>query len=201
MSFQPAQDAVLVEYKFSSLNGYTWQNNLHFTKPGFNAAEQLAFANALAGAWAGGLLRDHMSVQSRLDSIKVTDLRTEGAPTVEVVMAVMGEDASDLMAPSTGLVLTLRTALRGRSYRGRVYLGGIGEARWATGDWEAFTVGEAIQWLEAIQALADALGWTLVVLSRWHNHLERAIALGQAVIDIVSRSERAGSQRRRNQRG
>jgi len=200
MVFQPAQDACLIEMKYDSDNGYEWQNNFHFTKPGFVSTDIDALVAQIAASWPSSAFQSLMSGEVDLQSIKGTDMRTEGAYSTETVVGSAGQDAGHMVAPSTSMVFTLRTALRGRSYRGRLYIGGFGETRWQNGDWQTADVAIVNTYLNNMKTNAATLGWTMVVLSRWHNGAKRATALGQSVVSIVSRSERPGSQRRRNRR-
>lgn len=188
-----------MEVKFSGV-GYTWQVNHHFTKPAFSAADLQDLVNLVWSNYNLVTFKQYLSSNCSIVEVKGTDLRTEGAPTYSNTTPILGTDASEPIPPGTAAVITLRTALRGRSYRGRTYYGGLGESRMDTGIWEGTMLDDFETFLVALQTAASGIGWTIVVLSRWHAGIKRAVALGQAVLTFVGRSQRPASQRKRNKR-
>lgn len=110
------------------------------------------------------------SDQFDFDEAVVTDLRTATGPRFEItpVPLVAGTDGSQLLPLQTALVISLGTGIRGRSFRGRIYLCGFTEAVSADG------VGPDASSLATYQAFANDLvndldtiaGHPLVVASR-----------------------------------
>jgi hypothetical protein len=174
--------------------------NHHFTKPGFSFADLQALVDAVHNRYSTGTFKQYLSTGASIVEVKGTDLRTEGAPVYSNTVVIAGIDNSDMVPPGTNAVITARTALRGRSYRGRTYFGGLGEARLDSGIWNAAMLDAIEAFLVSLQDDIIALGWAFVVLSRWHAGIKRALGLGQAVTGFVSRSQRPASQRKRNKR-
>ena len=200
MTFQPATDTLLVEFLWSGPGDLRWQNNLHFTKDEFDADdidELLAF---FAITYAASDFIADVSSDVTLGEIVGTDLRSEGAVQRTLIVGEVGDNVGDMAAQGAALVATLRTGLRGRSYRGRFYFSGCSDTLLVDGAWTIATAGHLQELLEDLQAIAETIGFTLVVLSRWHDHIERVSALGEAVTDILIRALAPGSQRRRNRR-
>src|ERR1041385_1621876 len=86
-------------------------------------------ASTVANAYED--LRGAMRSTSAWDHVVVTDLRTEGAPEFESVnggFPLVGTDSGEDLPYQNAAVITWRTALRGRSFRGRTYLGGFTES-------------------------------------------------------------------------
>lgn len=64
-----------------------------------------------------------------MDTVEVLDLSSDTAPSYDVINAqIVGDNAGDPMPSNLALVATHRTGKRGRSYRGRTFLGGFAEA-------------------------------------------------------------------------
>lgn len=200
MAFQPAQNTCMVEIKWQGPGTLRWQNNLHFTKTDFDADDMDTLAEAIETAWAASDLLTVCSADILLGEVVTTDLRTQGATQRTLIVGEPGTSVSDMCAQGAALVATMRTDLRGRSYRGRFYMAGVADAFLENGEFTITVAGYLQAFLEAIQGYAAIGGWTLVVLSRWLNEVERLIALGEEVTDILIRALRPGSQRRRNQR-
>lgn len=60
------------------------------------------------------------------------------APVDDVAISVQGTDSGpEGLPPQSAMVISLRTGIAGRSYRGRLYLGGFGEDKQANGGWIA----------------------------------------------------------------
>jgi len=161
---------------------------------------------------------------SALVNIYVRDLTTPNqSEYLDSSAAVLGTDPGDALPPATACCITLKTALAGKSFRGRVYLGGFTETSNAAGGVGAGGVGAAgVAYLTAIQAAFTASGLTLAVCSRpayayqdvrtWQlpegnervdvigNGLAKAGGLADVTI-IQSRSDAWESQRRRGSAG
>jgi len=75
--------------------------------------------------------------------------------------------AGDSLPPSTAMCITLKTALSGKSFRGRVYLGGFDEAQnGASGAALQAAADAGVAFITAIGAALTASTMTLAVLSR-----------------------------------
>jgi hypothetical protein len=113
--------------------------------------------------------------------------------------AVPGSATGDPLPPQIAFCVTLRTALAGRSYRGRVYLQGYTEASSDTnGNPTAGTGSVGVAFITAIGSTLTANNLTLAVLSRANpNKLPPKAAFGTAVTAIVNRDLIWDTQRRR----
>lgn len=200
MTFQPAAHAALVELFWEGQGAIAWQNNLHFTKTDFNDDDMDDLALAVVATPVGHAILPFISSDITLASYRVTDLRTQGARQFGGAIAVAGTSASDASAQGAALIATLRTDLRGRSFRGRFYMGGISEDDILDGEYTAGSSAALISLLQDFLDNALLVGWALVVLSRQNLGVEREVAVGTEVSDLVVRSKLPGSQRRRNRR-
>jgi hypothetical protein len=137
-----------------------------------------------------------------LYAVEVTDLETATAPgvTKAVTPPLVGGKAFEQTLPNhTAAVMTLRTALRGRSYRGRIYHCGFTEAQ-VNGNFIAAAVNTSLVSAYAnLLALSDANGAEIarmVVVSRYANNIKRTVGIHTLVTGISS-SGVVETQRRR----
>jgi hypothetical protein len=82
-------------------------------------------------------------------------------------LAVPGTAAGNLLPPQIAICVTLSTALAGKEYRGRVYLGGpTVAANDANGQMMGSTQTAAVAFIEAIRAGQFGAALTMAILSR-----------------------------------
>lgn len=177
-------------------NSHKWENVLHFRKdPGISYAAAIALLDPLLLAHlrtnvAGGQAWQGAAPGSAsLTQIVYTPLDGSSASTV-ATHAYAGLSGGDPLPVSTCLVVTARTALRGRSYRGRVYTGPYDESYNTAGAPLASVVAAiAIQWdyLATTRLVASGVSW--VVASYLHSTSENVL---HATVD-----SRWDTQRRR----
>lgn len=200
MTFQPAAHTAQATLFWEGKGGVTWQNVMHFTKEDFDDTDMDNLISGLKLCLSGATMLNYISSDAELVKVVVTDMRTQGARQIEEAINQSGTSASDMIAQGSAQVATLRTDVRGRSYRGRFYFGGHSEDDLIDAEFTALARAALVEWLEDIRDLALISGWVLVVLSRWLDGVLRGTAIGTEVSDIVSRTGLPGSQRRRNKR-
>lgn len=161
-------------------SGTQWANVLHFryaagaSSPGpteIAALDAIVRRLYTGTAYTGGgayltLCRPTVSL------IDMTAYVLNGTSTpVLININAVGSDASNnQQAQEVANVLTLRTALRGRSYRGRVYLPALGYQRTdAAGNLLTATTTLVTQQAVGIQAALAGIQWSWVVASYKHS--------------------------------
>ncbi len=89
-------------------------------------SDLIALVEALEG-WAGDYLFMHLSSAITLISINATDISSESGAsyTKQLLTPLAGSVTGNATPNNCAAVVTARTALRGRSYRGRNYIPGI----------------------------------------------------------------------------
>jgi hypothetical protein len=200
MAFQPTPDGCMVVTPFSYV-GFQWSNVLWYRMADFTEADMLDLTTEVMSAWFNEY-DAHFGDGCSYGKAIAYDMRTQdGAVVVATADQGHGEATGDPLSPNNCLVLTLRTALRGRAYRGRLYLAGHTESAMTNGQ---FTEGI----ITAAEALGSGLmwrplqeGWTLCVRSGQLNGVQRENAVLTPVTSIECRSGKPGSQRRRVARG
>lgn len=150
----------------------------------------LAFYNALQPFQDPSLI---------LQNITATDVHVaNGTQTIlPLTTGNVGTAAGSPMAANAAMCVSLRTNFTGRSFRGRFYLGGLGDANQV--DAQNFSVLSSAAIAGVFQDFIDALGainQTLVVVSNYALGVVRVIALATEIISIIV-DTKIDSQRRR----
>lgn len=200
MAFIPVTHGAMVEFKYQAVGGLYWQNNYWFERVGFDNSEMLDLATALIAAWGATALVGNISTDVELVNITVTDMRQQNGGQVSLPTSVPGTNGTDMAAQAASLVITHRTALRGRSYRGRTYMAGITEGSIVDGFYLQSVADNLESWIVQMKAAATVEGWEFVIVSREQLGVPLAVAITTPVTISEVRSLRPGSQRRRNRR-
>jgi hypothetical protein len=155
--------------------GHHWANVLHFRKVGatsFAAAiatlDPLLLNHYTVNSGAGLNFRTFLPTVASIQAFRYTPLDGVTASTV-ISHVLAGLDAAEPLAPSLCVVCTLRTALRGRSNRGRAYIGPFTESQNNFGSVNPIlATGFAVQWNNFLATLVGT-GLSLVVASYLHS--------------------------------
>lgn len=197
MAFIPTPNGALAVIRFAH-GGFAVSNNYWFVKAGFDQTAQENLAGVLdalhtAELWAGAYNTDYAYVQT-----DVYDMRTLTGQKVTVATnARAGTVAGEILPVNLAIVVTLRTAARGRSGRGRVYLTGFGETAIADGLWGQANADFCKDYVDDIADAATGQGWTMVIRSTQENGVVLEEANTRPVTTTVVRSLIPGTQRRR----
>jgi len=127
-----------------------------------------------------------------LSQVGLRDVRTANqAEFLDAGAAVPGLAAGDLLPLNVSFCITLRTALAGRSFRGRTFLWGYTETNnGATGAATAGVGTTGVAWVNAINTALQTSGLGLAVLSRTRSQVN-------AVTSVQARDQVWDTQRRR----
>jgi hypothetical protein len=197
MAFQAVPDAAEVVLVFGS-SAYEFTNTLWVTRPGFIEAEMTSLAVAIDNAWLT-LVTKPLSSAYRLKQVAVYDQREDGAPVIRYNNAAgTGSHAGEIADRQSAMVVTLRTSVRGRSGRGRLFLGGWTEGTMQAGEFQAANVTQVTTWIAALAAAITNQGWVWSVCSRRHDNAARPVPLTFPITSFEVRSALPGSQNRRN---
>jgi len=149
--------------------------------------------------WWTNHMRGSVGDDFSLLTIRVTNLTTqfsgvyETSPTGDPLGAVTGTIAPN----NAAMVISLKTANRGRSYRGRNYIPAVPSSFLQDANHITTTAAEDLQ--EAYELLATQLAaanYLHVVLSRQENGVRRTVGVATPVITYIGKT-RIGTMRRR----
>jgi hypothetical protein len=201
MAFIPTPDGAKLVMPFSG-EGKTWSNTLWFTKHLFDSADMVLLADTVQYCFYAAFDSLFGSAVQYGPPV-VYDMRTEdGEIAYGTDDPEGGEATGDLLTPATALCLTLRTAARGKSGRGRIYLGGFTESNIGTGGaFSGTLVTAANGFVTCMLENIPTTGWNWVVRSIQQAGVVLAEAICREIISGEVRKAQSASQRRRNQRG
>jgi len=163
-------DAVLAEFIFQQ-DGLPMTNTMSFEREtSFDDGDMNDLAEQLS-LWHLANILPPMSSNTFLDMIRITDLRTQSGAVIEYTtdLHVPGDTDGDRLPMNCAIVVTFRTNKRGRSFRGRNYLGGLVDIR---SDDNHLTQGYVDQFdagFNLLDGFISSFGWAHVVVSRFQN--------------------------------
>jgi len=204
MPFQSAPNIVSIAIHGTN-NGKQIANVLHAKFGSYPVQSDVDFVTNNVATAVIGTYEGLMS-----DNLLLTDIVGTGLTFVNDFQTVVsagaspGTAAGSPLPANNSLVATLRSALTGRSARGRVYTFPTGTSNVATTGGDLYTTGYATaveNFWNSIMTAIDVGGWKQVILSRRTANALRATAVGFDVTLIEVRNDTADSQRRRLPRG
>lgn len=190
MAFQAVPNVCRVNVR-ATLLGEQMENVFHLVKTTpspFTAAEVLQVADTTLAAWAANML-PNLGGNYVFREVVTAALDSDGAPTATSVPGTppSGGAAGEALPAQNALVITHRTGLTGRSFRGRTYIGGLTESQ-TSGNNVTAAAGDAIA--DAFALVKGAWvteGWDLVVVSRYANKVARPTGIFTRVLASVIR--------------
>src|SRR5512144_3154316 len=179
MAFVPFPGCAKVELVYSC-EGSTFENVLNYqVGPTVEVAELNQLAALMAGIW-GQHFRPISGDALELIKVKATSLETESAPGIEYVtgLPLSGQSVTDMLPSNIAVGVIFTTDLRGRSFRGRIYMPGLTEDQT---DGSYLTNAQRTAWNTACQELLaptfEGLETQLAVLSRVSHGVERTVGV------------------------
>lgn len=153
----------------------------------------------LIDTWQEDWLSPLLSQDINLTYIEGTSLSSESAPQYRKDISPIrpGEVASSVLAGGTAAVITWKTALRGRSYRGRTYVCGIPESALASGLFDSTFVNGLTVAANQLYTACNGNDTPLCVVSRYHLGEPREVGV-RTFVNTWAVNNRPDSQRRRN---
>lgn len=161
-------------------------------------AERQALNTALETWWTTNM-KPLISANISLASITTVNQDTANAPSsVHVVSPLQAGAVTGSAYPAgTCICCTLRTELRGRSFRGRSYISGLPvTVRQDDGNATIAFIGNLVNALIALRTVITGLGALWVVVSKYTNHVARASGLATEIVAVAA-DNAFDSQRRR----
>lgn len=198
MAFQPCPDIVEIVFDWT-MSGAATANVLHFYRSGgYNQVSLDALVAALDSivpenlTAAFTLTQAYVGVRGKGLGVENDIVSSSGA------QAFTGTEINVALPNNVALCLTLRSALTGRSARGRWFTQPPHDGQMASANMVLQSY--ATLWIDFIRAMINygALhGWTPIVLSRQTNGAKRAAGVGFPITSVVARNLRTDSQRGR----
>lgn len=179
-------------------------NIIYFLKSGgWSEADMTALAADIEDWWTDEIA-PWLSSALSLVGIDVVNMETDNAPSISrtVSPAVPGLASTEAVPANAAGVVTFRTANRGRSSRGRNYLGGLTiDTIEGVNEIGANVVAGLIQGYEALSTIETGNSCEHVVASFYHLKQPRSTALLQEVLSYTMDNNVDSQRRRLNGRG
>lgn len=205
MPFVPVPNTVLCEFRMTA-DLQQVENTVYFELADTPAADDMTDLAELLRDWWISEYAPLVWQGVQLREVVVTDLSSASGPQVSVspAVAAFGGQTGDPLPTNVSLTVSFRTALRGRSFRGRNFVVGLTEVM-TTG---ANTLGPGTlsAWIDAytaLLALGSPLTATWVVVSRFSGvdangrPIPRAAGVTTPVTSVTIVDNIIDSQRRR----
>ena len=146
-------------------------------------------------------INDNMPVISAdllYNGVTAYDMSSATAPTrsIQHIPAVAGGVGAPISPTNGAMVISMRSAGRGRSSRGRLYYVGLGEVSLTEDEWAAASAAATQALFEGLQTDLNTADFELIVSSSIFEGAERATRLAQPVTAIEAKVK-LGTQRRR----
>jgi hypothetical protein len=197
MPFIPTADALEVVVKMTQ-QGVPVVNVYHVD---VGAAPTISIINTVLGifdTWITGSFAPLVSSTITFDEIVATDISVANGLQGSIVPATAtGGAGGTPAAANAALVVSQRSNLSGRSFRGRTYIGGLTQTVQVTSHEVTTTYAAAVisGWQDLITAL-QAAGYILSILSKFSNLVARAAGVMTEIVGLIVNTT-IDSQRRR----
>jgi hypothetical protein len=198
LPYVPVANVVQAELVFS-WDSQVVENVLHFQT---SVPPNLVTMNELGAwlvSWWSTNVKPHVPATVSFINVKMTDLTVAFGPVVDYAtsLPMVGTNASPSMPNNCALVITKRTALRGRSYRGRIYHVGLTEGNTVANQYNSGSVAALVTAYNLLRnvTLASATAFEVVV-----SRIQAGVPLAAGVSTTVTTHTCDGildSQRRR----
>ena len=198
MAYIPVLDTVQAEL-ILLVDGQRCENVFHFhTSTPFTVTDMDLLATDLIAFWDAQFKTQYNSTVF-LSEVKITDMSAQNAPSVTsgAGLPIAGTRTGVQLPNNCAVVFTKRTALRGRSYRGRVYFGPLGEPDVVNNAATPALVTGLLSRYETMKTrVIGARTWNMAVVSRFQNGNPLAFGVATNVSGFTSDGV-IDSQRRR----
>jgi len=198
MAFIPVPGVCMFELRFT-LDGQHVENTLYARlEDGWSSGQAITMGGKLFDWWVANMAPS-LSDQLSLDSVHGTDLENEEGFSVDFIpeASETGVIGGSSLPNNVAICITILTAARGRSGRGRNYICGIPQTHMAQNTLDTADGIAYVAAYNALPAVFDDLVATWVVVSRFTDGLPRDVGLSRTVTGVKLTDLSADSQRRR----
>lgn len=203
MPFIPVPNTIRISLHLvmASQNMYV---TLHVKKVGAVGSSDLVDAAVAMYNWWDTYLRPISSNQVTCDGATAMDMSSDsgGVYTHTQSPAVAGASTAAPFPNNVAAVISTRTALRGRSYRGRMFIPGLrGDYRANASEMDSSLQSALIVAAVNLASFFTAASLTPAVASRWHANEARAVGVATEIISFVVDTWLDSQRRRLTGRG
>lgn len=197
MAFQPCPGVAMFEV-FFQWQGQRMENVFHCVQEGAWDAAQLQDGVEVLSDWITSDWRNVAHLSANVVGFKGTDLTTQDGAVYEPTIAepIPGLNNGTAAPAGTTIAISWRTALRGRSYRGRTFHVGVQTASYTDSIFLPTPLALLYDAYLSLQGAFISASMEMCVLSRVLNKAVRANGVGTPITGL-SIDPALDSQRRR----
>lgn len=175
------------------LAGAEFASNIVNANIGASPSVDQSMATTIAGhvgsAHGSSGLQPLQPADVTIGRVDIRDVRTANQPVISASVGTAGTSVNELLPRGNSLVVTLRTALAGRSYRGRTYVPGFArDAIDMTGRATTAATDAAGAFIDDLNTSMTSEGWPLGVGSLFENGTRRDTGVINNIINAVVRN-------------
>jgi hypothetical protein len=199
MDYIPVPNCAQLEFVYS-FGGQTCENVLHYTKDdAWDVVTLTALADAAIAEWIANI-KPVMTNLLSLTSVIATDLASQSGPSITRAggLPSAGTQTGTALPNNCALVVTKRTTLRGRSFRGRIYHPGLPTPQTSANNVTGAFVTNIVNGWNALTAITmpGPITAQMVVVSKFTEGNPRVLGITTPVVNVTSDGV-IDSQRRR----
>lgn len=189
MAFIPTPNAARVAITTVS-NLHPMVNTLWFRKTTPYTASDLGQLVSEIESWWGTQVMPLLCSQTGFTQVYALDASSESGPVATLVVSpvVFGGEADTPMTLNSAMTVTFQTAKRGRSARGRVYLGGWGEDAATAATFAAGFLTDVVSAFENLPSYLTVSESVHVVASHYTDGAPRVTGVTEPVINYRANS-------------
>lgn len=198
MAYIPADNVCMAELVML-WDSQSVETVLHFRPDAPLTPTLMNELGAFLQSWWDVQMQAIMPLTLSLVNIKLTDLTIDVGPVINYAtgLPLVGTVASPSLPNNVAVVITKRTLLRGRSYRGRIYHPGLHESVVTNNAVDsAFLLGVINRYALVINPVTAGANWDFVVISKYANNAPR-VSADVTPVESLDSDGRVDSQRRR----
>jgi len=198
MAYQPAPNIAQVQL-VGIVDSQMTINDLYFEiSGGAIDSVNLATLTGACATWFSSVLAPMLSDDWSAQTAIGIDLTTQTGPRVIVGAAAPGGVSGEAAPNNVAACVSLRTALRGRSARGRNFVPGIPNDAITLNTLDSGFVNDLVSnYTSLVGPGTFSAGWQLVVLSRVTGGVPRANGIGFPVVSVTMTTNKVRSMRSR----
>ena len=181
----------------TSMSGQIAENVFHVTTTEGGLVPTLSdIANAFK-IWWGNKIAPLCTAACSLTEIRVIDLSSQTGAAFDTGVTGMGGSGSGEALPNNvAAVISWGTALRGKSFRGRTYIGGLASSEFTQNELNDAAQAALADAGNSLLTTVDDLGAALSIVSYCSNKAWRTVGVATPVVSLTA-EKKLRTQRRR----
>lgn len=199
MAFIPAPNVLMLEIR-GTFNGEEIENTLYFDTTGsITEAKVEDLFDFMEDDWLPDWLTA-LSDDFQVDELYATDLTSSTSPAYSrtITPPLVGDNTGGNLPGNVAIVISFRTNGRGRSTRGRNFVGGLTEDKVTGNLFDLTTLADLVAAYELLLGGGSfPVDWVWGVLSRIFEGAPRTEGLFQEIVDVLATDIIVDSQRGR----